>query len=101
MWPKSRISVMGGEQAANVLLTIKQDQLARSGQPLLTSEEQAAFKQPTLDKYEAEGNPYYATARLWDDGILDPPETRRVLGLALAACHNTPIEATRYGVFRM
>lgn len=101
MWPNSRISVMGGEQAANVLLTIKQDQLARASQPLLTSEEQSAFKQPTLDRYEAEGNPYYSTARLWDDGILDPPETRRVLGLALSACFNAPPEPTTYGVFRM
>ncbi|MBX3084846.1 MAG: methylcrotonoyl-CoA carboxylase [Anaerolineae bacterium] len=101
MWPNARISVMGGEQAANVLLTIKQDQLARSGQPAMTAEEQAAFKQPTLDKYELEGSPYYSTARLWDDGILDPPETRRVLGLALSACLNAPIEPTTYGVFRM
>ncbi len=101
MWPNSRISVMGGEQAANVLLTIKQDQLARAGQPPLTAEQQADFKQPTLDKYEAEGSPYYSTARLWDDGILDPAETRRVLGLALSVCLNAPIEATNYGVFRM
>lgn len=101
MWPNARISVMGGEQAANVLLTIKQDQLARSGQPAMTTEEQAAFKQPTLDKYELEGSPYYSTARLWDDGILDPSETRRVLGLALSACLNAPIEPTTYGVFRM
>jgi len=101
MWPNSRISVMGGEQAANVLLTVKQDQLARAKQSLLTADEQAAFKQPILDKYEAEGNPYYATARLWDDGILDPAETRRVLGLALSACLNAPVEPTEYGVFRM
>jgi acetyl-CoA carboxylase carboxyltransferase component len=100
-WPNSRISVMGGDQAANVLLTVKQDQLARTGQPLLTLEEQIAFKQPTLDKYETEGNPYYATARLWDDGILDPAQTRRVLGLALSVCLNAPIEPTQYGVFRM
>src|SRR5688572_15862946 len=101
MWPNSRISVMGGEQAANVLLTVKQDQLARQGSPLLSPEDQAAFKQPILDKYETEGNPYYATARLWDDGILDPAETRRVLGLALSACLNAPIEPTTFGVFRM
>jgi acetyl-CoA carboxylase carboxyltransferase component len=101
MWPNARISVMGGEQAANVLLTIKQDQLARAGEAPMTPEEQAAFKQPILDKYEAEGSPYYSTARLWDDGILDPPETRRVLGLALSACLNAPIEPTTYGVFRM
>jgi acetyl-CoA carboxylase carboxyltransferase component len=101
MWPNARISVMGGEQAANVLLTVKQDQLARAKQPLMNDEEQVAFKQPTLDKYEREGSPYYSTARLWDDGILDPPETRRVLGLALSACLNAPIEPTTYGVFRM
>jgi acetyl-CoA carboxylase carboxyltransferase component len=101
MWPNSRISVMGGEQAANVLLTIKRDQLARQGQPDMTPEEQAAFKQPILDRYEHEGSPYYSTARLWDDGILDPVETRRVLGLALSACLNGPSQATQYGVFRM
>ncbi|MFQ5614843.1 MAG: carboxyl transferase domain-containing protein, partial [Anaerolineae bacterium] len=88
MWPNSRISVMGGEQAANVLLTVKQDQLARHNEPALTPEQQEAFKQPILDKYEREGNPYYSTARLWDDGILDPAETRQVLGLALSACLN-------------
>jgi len=101
MWPNSRISVMGGEQAANVLLTVKQDQLARQGNALLTPEEQAAFQQPVLDKYEHEGNPYYSTARLWDDGILDPAQTRQVLGLALSACFNAPTAATTYGVFRM
>lgn len=101
MWPNSRISVMGGEQAANVLLTVKQDQLARQRQPSMREEEQAAFKQPILDKYEQEGNPYYATARLWDDGILDPVETRQVLGLALSACFNAPIRESNYGIFRM
>jgi acetyl-CoA carboxylase carboxyltransferase component len=101
MWPNARISVMGAEQAAGVLSTVKQDQLAREGKPPLTPEEASAFKQPTLDKYEAEGNPYYSTARLWDDGILDPIETRRVLGLALAATYNAPTVETRYGVFRM
>jgi acetyl-CoA carboxylase carboxyltransferase component len=100
-WPNARISVMGGDQAANVLLTIKQDQLARGNQPTLNEVDQRAFKQPTLDKYETEGNPYYATARLWDDGILDPPETRRVLGLALQVCLSAPIAPTKYGVFRM
>ncbi len=100
-YPNARISVMGGEQAANVLLTIKMDQLARSGEPLLTPEQQAAFKAPILEKYEREGNPYYATARLWDDGIIDPPQTRRVVALALSACLNAPIETTSYGVFRM
>jgi acetyl-CoA carboxylase carboxyltransferase component len=101
MWPNARISVMGGEQAANVLLTVKKDQLAREGKPPLTAEEQAEFMRPTLEKYEHEGNPYYSTARLWDDGILDPIETRRVLGLALAVCANAPQSETRFGVFRM
>jgi 3-methylcrotonyl-CoA carboxylase beta subunit len=101
MWPNARISVMGAEQAANVLLTVKQDQLAREGKPPMPEPEAAAFKQPTLDKYETEGSPYYSTARLWDDGILDPIETRRVLGLALAASYNAPIEETKYGVLRM
>ncbi|HHY56970.1 MAG TPA: methylcrotonoyl-CoA carboxylase [Chloroflexi bacterium] len=101
MWPNARISVMGGEQAANVLLTVKQEQAARLGQPLMTPAEQAAFKQPILDKYEREGSPYYATARLWDDGILDPAETRQVLGLALSACLNAPVESTNFGILRM
>jgi 3-methylcrotonyl-CoA carboxylase beta subunit len=101
MWPNSRISVMGGEQAANVLLTVKQDQAARLGQPSMTIEQQATFKQPILDRYEREGSPYYATARLWDDGILDPAETRTVLALALSACLNAPIGETHNGVFRM
>jgi 3-methylcrotonyl-CoA carboxylase beta subunit len=100
-WPNSRISVMGGEQAANVLLTVKQDQLARRNQPQLDDAAQTAFKQPILDKYEQEGDPYYATARLWDDGIIDPAETRTVLGLALSATFNAPTPATQYGVFRM
>ncbi len=101
MWPNARISVMGGEQAANVLLTVKMDQLARRGEPPMTPEEQEAFKRPILEKYEREGSPYYSTARLWDDGILDPAQTRDVLGLALSACLNAPIPETRYGVFRM
>lgn len=101
MWPNARISVMGGEQAANVLLTVKQDQLKREGKPTLTPAEAAEFMRPTLEKYEHEGSPYYSTARLWDDGILDPAETRRVLGLALAVCANAPQEETRFGVFRM
>ena len=92
---------MGGEQAANVLLTVKRDQLARRNKADMTDTEQAEFKQPILDKYEQEGNPYYSTARLWDDGIIDPAQTRRVLGLALSACLNQPAEDTKYGVFRM
>jgi 3-methylcrotonyl-CoA carboxylase beta subunit/propionyl-CoA carboxylase len=101
MLPNSRISVMGGEQAASVLLTIKQDQLARNGEPPMTPQEQITYMQPTLEKYEREGSPYYSTARLWDDGILDPVEMRRVLGLALSVTLNTPIDGTTYGVFRM
>ncbi|HEX5504015.1 MAG TPA: carboxyl transferase domain-containing protein [Thermomicrobiales bacterium] len=100
MWPNARISVMGGEQAANVLLTVRLDALARRG-ATLTPEEQAAFKAPILAKYEAEGGPYYSTARLWDDGIIDPLDTRMVLGLGLAAALNAPIGATTFGVFRM
>ena len=92
---------MGGEQAASVLLTVKQDQAAAAGEPPMTPEEQAAFKAPTLDKYEAEGNPYYSTARLWDDGILDPAETRDALALGIAAALNAPIPPTTFGVFRM
>jgi acetyl-CoA carboxylase carboxyltransferase component len=101
MWPNSRISVMGGEQAANVLATIKQDQLDRQGKTPMDDQELAAFKAPILEKYEREGNPYYATARLWDDGIISPLQTRRVLGLALAICTGIPVDESRYGVFRM
>ena len=101
MWPNSRISVMGGEQAANVLLTVKRDQLVRRSEPDMTEAEQDEFKRPILEQYDHEGSPYYSTARLWDDGILDPVHTRRVLGLALSACLNQPLEATKFGVFRM
>ena len=101
MWPNARISVMGGEQAANVLLQVKMEQMAKKGLPEMSPEEQEEFKRPTLEKYETEGNPYYATARLWDDGIIAPGETRDVLGLALAACLNAPILDTKFGVFRM
>ena len=100
-WPNSRISVMGGEQAAGVLTTVKDEQRAREGQPPMAGAERDAFRAPTLQKYEVEGSPYYATARLWDDGILDPAETRTVLGLALSVTCNAPVEATRFGVFRM
>jgi 3-methylcrotonyl-CoA carboxylase beta subunit/propionyl-CoA carboxylase len=100
-WPNARISVMGGQQAANVLLTVKQDQLAREGKPPLGPEEQEALMRPILDKYEHEGDPYYGSARLWDDGIIEPAETRTVLGLALAIALNAPIPETRFGVFRM
>jgi 3-methylcrotonyl-CoA carboxylase beta subunit len=100
MWPNARISVMGGEQAAGVLTTVKRDQLQREGKAF-PAEEEAAIRQPILDKYETEGSPYYSTARLWDDGVLDPAETRTVLALGLSAAYNAPIPAARYGVFRM
>jgi 3-methylcrotonyl-CoA carboxylase beta subunit/propionyl-CoA carboxylase len=100
VWPNARTSVMGGEQAASVLATVKRDQLARDGQTLSDAEEQA-IRGPILDKYEREGSPYYSTARLWDDGIIDPAKTREVLALSLAACYNAPIPPPRYGVFRM
>ena len=99
-WPNARISVMGGEQAANVLATVKGDALDAMGKDW-PSDEQAAFMQNIRDQYEAQGNPYYATARLWDDGIIDPIDTRRVLGLALSASLNSPTEEGRFGVFRM
>jgi acetyl-CoA carboxylase carboxyltransferase component len=101
MWPNARISVMGGEQAAGVLAQVKQEQLAREGKPPMSAEEEAAFKQPTLEKYEAEGSPYYSTARLWDDGILRLEETRSALALGLAASLNAPIPAMKMGVMRM
>ena len=101
MWPNARISVMGGEQAANVLLTIKQDQLAREGKPAMSPEEADEFKRPILEKYENEGNPYHSTARLWDDGVIDPMDTRQVLGLALSVVLNSPVEENQFGVFRM
>ncbi|HXF84788.1 MAG TPA: carboxyl transferase domain-containing protein [Anaerolineales bacterium] len=101
MWPNARISVMGGEQAANVLLTIKQDQLAREGKPPMTPAEAEEFKRPILEKYENEGNPYHSTARLWDDGVIDPVDTRQVLGLALSVVLNSPVEEQNFGVFRM
>jgi len=100
MWPNARISVMGGEQAAGVLAQIKNDQKQARGEEWSESE-QAAFKQPVLDTYEQQGHPYYASARLWDDGVIDPAETRMVLGLSLSASLNKPIEETRFGVFRM
>jgi len=105
MWPNARISVMGGEQAASVLATVKRDGLEAAGKAW-SAEEEEAFKAPIREQYETQGSPYYATARLWDDGIIDPADTRRVLGLALSASLNAPIERTstteqRYGVFRM
>ena len=100
-WPNSRISVMGGPQAASVLSTVKNDQRAREGIPPMEGEELEEFEAPILDKYETEGSPYYSTARLWDDGIIDPRDTRDVLGLCLSASLNAPFPDTNYGVFRM
>ncbi|OLC77763.1 MAG: methylcrotonoyl-CoA carboxylase [Acidobacteria bacterium 13_1_40CM_4_65_8] len=100
MWPNARISVMGAQQAASVLTTVKRDQLTREGKAF-SAEEEDAIRQPILDKYEHEGSPYYSTARLWDDGILDPVETRQTLALGLSAAYNAPIPEARFGVFRM
>ncbi|MGB0682999.1 MAG: carboxyl transferase domain-containing protein [Magnetovibrionaceae bacterium] len=100
MWPNARISVMGGEQAATVLATIKRDALLAKGEDWPVEEEEA-FKQPLRDQYETQGHPYYASARLWDDGVIDPMDTRRVLGLGLSAALNAPVEETSFGVFRM
>ncbi|RMI30986.1 carboxyl transferase domain-containing protein [Nocardia stercoris] len=97
MWPNARISVMGGEQAASVLSTIRGEQLGDAWTP----EEQEAFKAPIREQYEHQGNPYYSTARLWDDGVIDPADTRTVLGLALSVCAQAPLEPVSYGVFRM
>jgi len=99
-WPNSRISVMGGEQAASVLATIKRDAMDAKGE-VWAADDEAAFKAPIRERYETEGNPYFATARMWDDGIIDPAQTRDVLGLAISASLNAPIPETRFGVFRM
>ena len=101
MWPNAKISVMGGEQAANVLLTIKKDQKTFKGEEPMRIEEEEEFKKPILEKYEREGNPYYSTARLWDDGIIDPLDTRNVLGLAISASLNAPMPERKHAVFRM
>jgi acetyl-CoA carboxylase carboxyltransferase component len=100
MWPNARISVMGGEQAAGVLTTVKRDQLAREGKALSPEDEQG-IRGPILDKYEREGSPYYSTARLWDDGILDPVDTRQALALGISAAYNAAIPEAKYGIFRM
>jgi 3-methylcrotonyl-CoA carboxylase beta subunit len=100
MWPNSRISVMGGEQAASVLATVQRDNIEREGKKW-SKEEEDQFKKPITEKYEREGQPYYSSARLWDDGIIDPADTRKVLGLGLAAALNAPILPTNFGVFRM
>ena len=100
MWPNARISVMGGQQAANVLLTVRLDNLRNSGRDM-TPQEREDFMAPVLEKYEIEGSPYYSTARIWDDGIIDPVDTRTVLGLGIGAALNAPIPDTHFGVFRM
>ncbi|XP_024103343.2 methylcrotonoyl-CoA carboxylase beta chain, mitochondrial [Pongo abelii] len=100
IWPNARISVMGGEQAANVLATIAKDQRAREGKQFSSADE-AALKEPIIKKFEEEGNPYYSSARVWDDGIIDPADTRLVLGLSFSAALNAPIEKTDFGIFRM
>ncbi|MBT7583269.1 MAG: methylcrotonoyl-CoA carboxylase, partial [Kordiimonadaceae bacterium] len=100
MWPNARISVMGGEQAAGVLATIKRDGIERQDEKWSEGEE-ADFKKPITDQYELQGHPYYSSARLWDDGVIDPVDTRRVLGLSLSASLNAPIRDTKFGIFRM
>ncbi|HET9499470.1 MAG TPA: carboxyl transferase domain-containing protein [Marmoricola sp.] len=100
MWPNARISVMGGEQAASVLATVRRDGVERSGETW-SAEDEEAFKDPIRAQYEHQGSPYYSTARLWDDGVIDPLDTRRVLGMGLAAAANAPIPEPSYGVFRM
>jgi 3-methylcrotonyl-CoA carboxylase beta subunit len=99
-WPNARTSVMGGEQAASVLATIKRDALQREGRELSSAEEEA-LKAPVREQYERQGHPYYSSARLWDDGVIDPLDTRRALGLCLALTHAQPQQTTRFGVFRM
>ncbi|MCU1494078.1 MAG: acetyl-CoA carboxylase, carboxyltransferase component (subunit alpha and beta) [Acidimicrobiaceae bacterium] len=100
MWPNARISVMGGAEAASVLATVRRDQLEGRGEPWSDAEE-LGFKRPILEQYELQGHPYYSTARLWDDGVIDPKDTRTVLGLALSVVANAPLEPVAYGVFRM
>ena len=100
MWPNARISVMGGEQAAGVLTAVKREQLGRAGKPFSDLDEEA-IRRPILEKYEHEGSPYYSTARLWDDGILDPVDTRQALALGLSIALNAPVPEPRFGVFRM
>ncbi|MFO1519011.1 MAG: carboxyl transferase domain-containing protein [bacterium] len=101
MWPNARISVMGGEQASNVLLTVKQDQMRSEGKKAMSEKEAAEFKAPTLEKYEKESSAYFSTARIWDDGIIDPVDTRKVLALGIATSLNAPLKDQAFGVFRM
>jgi 3-methylcrotonyl-CoA carboxylase beta subunit len=100
MWPNARISVMGGEQAANVLAQVRRDNIEARGDAWAPEDEEA-FKAPIRDQYEEQGHPYYASARLWDDGVIDPADTRMVLGLGISAALNAPIPPTRFGLFRM
>ena len=100
MWPNARVSVMGGEQAASVLSTVRRDGIEAKG-GTWSKEDEEAFKAPIREQYEVQGHPYYATARLWDDGVIDPADTRRVLALGLSAALNAPIEDVKFGVFRM
>jgi len=100
MWPNARIGVMGAAQAAGVLTQVKREQAERSGKTF-SAEEEEAIRQPILEQYERQGHPYYSSARLWDDGVIDPAQTREVLALALSASLNAPIEPTPFGVFRM
>jgi 3-methylcrotonyl-CoA carboxylase beta subunit len=100
MWPNARISVMGGEQAAGVLAQVKRDNIEGRGETWSAADEEA-FKAPIREQYETQGHPYYASARLWDDGIIDPADSRMVLGLGLSAALNAPVEKTEFGVFRM
>src|ERR1700712_654614 len=100
MWPAARISVMGGPQAASVLSTVRREQLEKTGETW-SAEDEAAFVKPIVEQYDAQGSPYYSTARLWDDGVIDPADTRQILGLALDVCSRAPMEDVSYGVFRM
>ena len=100
MWPNARISVMGGEQAASVLAQVRRDSLEAKGESWASADEQQ-FREPIRAQYESQGHPYYASARLWDDGIIDPADTRTVLGLGLSAALNAPDEPGRFGLFRM
>ena len=100
MWPNARVSVMGGEQAASVLSTVRRDGIEAKG-GIWSKEDEEAFKAPIREQYEVQGHPYYATARLWDDGVIDPADTRRVLALGLAAAQNAPVPDVKFGVFRM
>src|SRR4029453_6142902 len=100
-WPNAKISVMGGEQASNVLLTVKQDQLKSEGKKPMGEKEAEDFKRPTFEKYENESTAYFSTARIWDDGIIEPVDTRKVLGMGLAAALNAPLPEQNFGIFRM